>query len=50
MDWFDLPDDTHRPADADQSRMRLYIAAGLLGIPVIAGAGLGERRRPRPVR
>ncbi|GLS74529.1 MULTISPECIES: hypothetical protein [Methylobacterium] len=39
MDWFDLPDDTHRPADADQSRMRLYIAAGLLGIGALGMVG-----------
>jgi hypothetical protein len=39
MDWFDPPDDTPRPADADQSRMRLYIAAGLLGIGALGMVG-----------
>ena len=37
MDWFDLPDDEH-PAAAD-SRMRLYIAAGLIGIGALGLLG-----------
>ncbi|MCJ2097435.1 hypothetical protein [Methylobacterium sp. E-046] len=32
MDWFDPPEDDHLSPDVTDSRMRLYIAAGLIGI------------------
>ncbi|MGH1573612.1 hypothetical protein ACRAWG_26865 [Methylobacterium sp. P31] len=38
MDWFDPPDNAH-PFEADESRMRLYIAAGLIGIGALGMVG-----------
>lgn len=39
MDWFDPPDDSHLPSSADGSRMRLYIAAGLIGFGALGMIG-----------
>lgn len=39
MDWFDLPEDTHPSWAADESRMRLYIAVGLIGIAALGLLG-----------
>ncbi|MGU3467835.1 hypothetical protein ACLBXO_23590 [Methylobacterium sp. C33D] len=39
MDWFDLPEDTPPPTGADESRMRLYIAVGLIGIGALGMVG-----------
>ena len=38
MDWFDPPEDAHPPS-ADASRMRLYIAVGLIGIGALGMVG-----------
>ena len=38
MDWFDPPDDIH-PSKAAESRMRLYIAASLLGFGALGLLG-----------
>jgi hypothetical protein len=38
MNWFDLPEDVHPPA-ADESRMRMYITVGLIGIGALGLVG-----------
>jgi hypothetical protein len=39
MDWFDLPEDAPPTSATDESRMRLYIAAGLIGIGALGAIG-----------